>query len=111
EIMAKLPWNEGLSLPAGKAFKPPRYDAEELLGVVPVDYRQPYDVHEVIARIVDDSEFIDFKPAYGPNTISGHATIEGHTVGIIANNGPIDAQGAAKTGQFIQLCCQANIPL
>ncbi len=111
EIMNKLPWNSGLSLPQGKPFKPPRYDIEELLGIVAVDYRQPYDVHEVIARIVDDSDFIDFKPAYGPHTINGHATIEGHTVGIIANNGPIDAQGAAKTGQFIQLCCQSNIPL
>jgi geranyl-CoA carboxylase beta subunit len=111
EIMAKLPWNEGLSLPESKPFREPRYDAEELLGIVPVDYRQPYDVHEVIARIVDDSDFLDFKPAYGPHTVNGFATIEGYPVGIIANNGPIDANGSVKTAQFIQLCCQAGIPL
>jgi geranyl-CoA carboxylase beta subunit len=111
EIMAKLPWNEGLAVPGPKPFSEPRYDAEELLGIVPVDYRQPYDAREVIARIVDDSDFLDFKPAYGPHTINGYATLEGYPIGIIANNGPIDANGAAKTAQFIQICCQAGIPL
>lgn len=90
---------------------PPRYDIEEICGAVPFDYRTPYDAHELIARIVDDSDFLDFKSAWGPDTICGQAEIGGHPCGIIANNGPIDAQGAAKTGQFIQLCCQSQTPI
>lgn len=111
EIMKQLRWNDELPEPPRRDYKQPRYDAEDLIGIVPVDYRKPYDVHEVIARIVDDSDFLDFKPAYGPHTINGHASIEGHPVGIIANNGPIDADGSAKAAQFIQLCCQSDIPL
>jgi geranyl-CoA carboxylase beta subunit len=87
---------------------PPRYDAEEILGLVAVDYRKPYEVRELIARLVDDSDWLDFKPAYGPLTVCGHAAIEGQAVGIIANNGPIDANGATKAAQFIQLCCQSR---
>jgi len=90
---------------------PPRYEAEDLLGIVPVDFRKSYDVHEVIARIVDDSDFYDFKPAYGPATVCGQARIEGMAVAIIGNNGPIDADGAAKAGQFIQLMCQSGTPI
>ena len=111
EIMAKLPWNEQLPARAGKPFKEPRHDADELAGVVPVDYRKPYDVREVIARVVDDSDFLDFKALYGVHTVCGHAEIEGHAVGLIGNNGPIDADGSAKAAQFIQICCQANIPI
>jgi geranyl-CoA carboxylase beta subunit len=111
EIMAKLPWNTQLPAQPPRAFKEPRYPAEELAGVVPVDYRKPYDVREIIARIVDDSDFLDFKPPYGPHTVCGHAEIEGHAIGIIGNNGPIDADGASKAAQFIQLCCQANMPI
>jgi geranyl-CoA carboxylase beta subunit len=111
DIMAKLPWNAQLPERAEKAFKEPRYDADELAGVVPVDYRKPYDVREVIARVVDDSDFLDFKGLYGVHTVCGHAAIEGHAVGLIGNNGPIDADGSAKAAQFIQICCQANIPI
>lgn len=111
DVMAMLAWNDNLGPIPAKSFREPRYDPEEILGIVPLDYRQPYDVREVIARFVDDSEFIDFKAAYGPHTVNGHATIEGHPVGIIANNGPIDANGSTKTAQFIQLCCQSNTPL
>jgi len=93
------------------APKPPRYDTEELLGLVPADFRRPYDVREVLARIVDDSDFLEFKALYGPATVCGHAAIDGHPVGIIGNNGPIDPDGATKAGHFIQLCSQANIPL
>jgi geranyl-CoA carboxylase beta subunit len=95
----------------GLSFKPPRFDPEELLGVVPVDFRKGYDVHEVLARLVDDSEFADFKPLYGPATICGQAHIEGHPVAFICNNGPIDVDGSAKAGQFIQLMCQAGVPI
>jgi len=112
ELMGKLGWDEGQSLPGpGASPRPPRFDPEELLGVVPVDYRQPYDVREVIARVVDDSDFLDFKPLYGPQTVCGHARIEGWAVGIIGNNGPIFPQGAAKAGHFIQACCQSGTPI
>jgi geranyl-CoA carboxylase beta subunit len=92
-------------------FAEPLYPAEDLLGVVPADYRKPYDVREVIARIVDGSDFLDFKALYGVHTVCGHATIEGEALGLIGNNGPIDAQGATKAAQFIQLCCQSNTPI
>jgi geranyl-CoA carboxylase beta subunit len=111
EIMQKLPWNEQLPSRPAKTFKEPRYPAEELVGLVPADYRKPYDVREVVARLVDDSDFLDFKALYGTQTVCCHAEIEGHTLGFIGNNGPIDADGAAKAAQFIQICCQANIPI
>jgi geranyl-CoA carboxylase beta subunit len=108
DILAKIGWGKPQTK---RTYKEPNYDAEELLAVVPVDYRKPYDVREVVARIVDGSDWLDFKPDYGPHTVCGHAAIEGHAVGIIGNNGPIDAAGAVKTAQFIQLCDQANVPL
>lgn len=94
-----------------KAFKEPLYDPDELAGVVPTDFRRAYDVREVIARLVDGSEFHEFKMNYGIATICGQAEIEGHPVAFIGNNGPIDADGAAKGGQFIQLMCQADTPI
>lgn len=78
---------------------------------MPVDYRKPFDSREVIARIVDGSEFLDFKTEYDIQTICGRATIHGMTVGLISNNGPITVKGATKAGQFMQLCDQADIPL
>jgi geranyl-CoA carboxylase beta subunit len=111
EVMAKLPWNAQLPPIPNKPFKAPLYPAEQLAGVVPVDYRKPYDVREVIARLVDGSDFLDFKALYGVHTVCGHGEIEGHALGIIGNNGPIDAQGATKAAQFIQLCCQSNTPI
>ena len=108
EILAKIGW----ATPQPKrTYKEPNYDAEELLSVVPLDYRKPYDVREVIARIADGSDWLDFKSDYGPHTVCGHAAIEGHTVGIIGNNGPIDTAGAVKAAQFIQLCDQSGIPI
>lgn len=111
DIFAKLPWDEGLPPLVAPTFAPPKYDPEELCGVVPVDYKKQYDVHEVIARIVDGSDFLDFKPDYGPHTVCGHARIEGYAVGILGNNGPIDTAGSTKAAQFIQLCSQSNTPL
>ena len=111
EVMAMLPWNEQLPYEAPRAYKAPRYSPEELAGIVPVDYRKPIDVREVLARILDDSEFLDFKGLYGVHTVCGHGAIEGRTTGFIGNNGPIDADGAAKAAHFIQACCQANIPI
>jgi geranyl-CoA carboxylase beta subunit len=68
-------------------------------------------VRELIARLIDDSDFVDFKPRYGAHTVCGHADIDGQGCGIIGNNGPIDADGAVKAAQFIQLCCQSGTPL
>jgi geranyl-CoA carboxylase beta subunit len=82
-----------------------------LMGVVPQDDREPYDAREVIARIVDGSDFLEFKAAYASETLCGHARIEGHLVGIVANNGPIQPQGSTKAAQFIQLCDQSGTPL
>ena len=111
EIMTKLPWNSQLPVGRQKSFKKPRYSPDEIAGIVPVDYRKPYDVRDLMARIVDDSDFLDFKPLYGSYTVCGHSGIEGHAIGLIGNNGPIDADGASKAAQFIQLCCQANMPI
>lgn len=108
ELMGKLGWE---SLERVGEFVPPRYAADEFLGLVPADPKKPYDVREVIARLVDDSDFLDFKPDYGAATVCGKAAIEGIVVGIIGNNGPIDDQGAAKAGQFIQLCNQSGSPI
>jgi geranyl-CoA carboxylase beta subunit len=111
EILRKLHWGKNELIREVRAWSPPRYDAEEILGLVTVDYRKPYEVRELIARLVDDSDWLDFKPAYGPHTVCGHAAIEGQAVGIVANNGPIDANGATKAAQFIQLCCQSRMPI
>ena len=92
-------------------FEEPIFDKEELLGLVPVDFKQPYDVREVVARIVDGSRFLEFKSSYGPTLVCGHAHIKGHRVGIIGNNGPIYPAGAAKAAHFIQSCCQTNTPI
>ena len=108
EILARIGWAAPVARPKASA---PLYDAEDLLGIVPVDYRKPYDVREVIARLVDGSELLDFKPSYGAQTLCGHAAIEGRPVGLLGNNGPIDSAGATKAAQFIQLCCQAGLPL
>ncbi len=89
----------------------PKFPPEELLGVVPCDAKKPYDVREIIARIVDGSQFLDFKNEWDSATVCGWSTIEGKPVGIIGNNGPITPRGAAKAAQFIQLCDQTRRPL
>ncbi|WP_431098348.1 acyl-CoA carboxylase subunit beta [Polaromonas aquatica] len=96
-----------------KEAKPlePLYPADELLGLVPSDLRQPLDMHEVIARLVDGSDFLPFKALYGAATVCVQASINGHAVGIISNNGPIDVAGANKATHFIQLMCQLGHPI
>jgi len=90
---------------------PPRFDAKSLYGVIPVDTRKPFDVREVIARIVDDSAFDEFKARYGTTLVTGFAHIWGHPVGIVANNGILFSESALKGTHFIELCCQRKIPL
>jgi len=111
ELIGQLDWNRHCSLAAAADYEEPLYPIEELVGLVPVDYRQPYDVREVVARLVDGSDFLDFKPGYGVSLVCLQATICGMPVGIIGNNGPIDPNGATKCAQFIQLCDQSDIPL
>ena len=91
--------------------RPPRYDGKELYGVVPTDTRKPYDVREIIARIVDGSEFHEFKQRFGITLVCGFAHIEGMPVGIIANNGILFSESAQKGAHFIELCCQRKVPL
>jgi geranyl-CoA carboxylase beta subunit len=107
EVLARLDWKSSAA-PGGK---PPRYPAEELLGVMPEDYRKPVDMREAIARFADDSDFLDFKPDYGPATVCGHAAVQGWRIGIVTNNGPLDPAGSNKATHFIQSCCQAGLPI
>jgi 3-methylcrotonyl-CoA carboxylase beta subunit len=95
-------------------MRPPRdplYAADELYGVIPADARKPFDMHDIIARIVDGSEFDEFKKLYGTTLITGFAHIWGFPVGIIANNGILFSESSLKGAHFIELCCQRNIPL
>src|SRR5690625_3534991 len=89
----------------------PLYAPQELNGIIPADSRQPYDVREVIARIVDGSEFDEFKARFGTTLVTGFAHIHGMPVGIIANNGILFSEAAQKGTHFIELCCQRKIPL
>ncbi|PHQ62700.1 MAG: methylcrotonoyl-CoA carboxylase [Sphingobium sp.] len=91
--------------------RPPRYDAEELYGIIPDDVRAPYDVREVIARLVDGSEFHEFKALYGATLVCGFAHIWGMPVAILANNGVLFSESAVKGAHFIELACQRRIPL
>ncbi|WP_286715435.1 acyl-CoA carboxylase subunit beta [Thalassolituus sp. UBA2009] len=111
DVMAALPWNTQLPYQPAAEFKEPLYSADELLGVVPAEAKQPYDVREIIARIADGSEFQDFKNEFDQQTVCGFSRIGGFSCGIIGNNGPITAKGANKAAQFIQLCEQNNIAL
>ena len=98
-------------LTGAAATREPLYATEEIYGVIPHDVKKPYDVREVIARIVDGSEFDEFKARYGTTLITGFARIYGMPVGIIANNGILYSESALKAAHFIELCCQRNVPL
>jgi 3-methylcrotonyl-CoA carboxylase beta subunit len=89
----------------------PLFDAKEIYGVIPADSRKPYDVREIIARLVDGSEFAEFKARFGATLVCGFAHIEGMPVGIIANNGILFSESALKGAHFIELCCQRKVPL
>jgi geranyl-CoA carboxylase beta subunit len=108
ELIDKLTWDP---VPPPAAAAEPLFSPEQLIGVVPVDEREPYDMREVVARIVDGSDFLEFKAPYATDTVCGHARIHGHAVGLIGNNGPIQPNGSTKAAQFIQLCDQAGVPL
>ena len=110
EIVANLNRSKRVPWPTQEP-RPPKYDARELYGIVQRDWRKPYEVREVIARLVDASEFHEFKALYGQTLVCGFAHIEGHPVGILANQGILFSQSAVKATHFIELCCQRGIPL
>ncbi len=110
EVVAHLNWRKlgpGPTLPAD----PPLYDPDDLLGIVAKDLRQPFDMREVIARIVDGSRFEEFKPLYGPTLVTGWSSIHGYPIGILGNNGALLSESSEKAAQFIQLCNQIDVPL
>jgi geranyl-CoA carboxylase beta subunit len=111
EVLAQIDWNRDLPPEPLRSYQPPRYGAEELLGIMPMDPKRPVDMREVIARLADDSYFLPLGENYGSATVCGHIKIEGFPVGIITNNGPIDPAGATKATHFIQACCQSKTPI
>jgi 3-methylcrotonyl-CoA carboxylase beta subunit len=112
-IVAQLtrPGSSGAGVPAPVSAEPPRYDPEELYGVIPVDTRKPYDVREVIARIVDGSRLDEFRQRYGTTLVTGFAHIHGYPVALLANNGILFAESALKGAHFIELASQRGVPL
>lgn len=89
----------------------PRYDAQDIYGIIPADRRQPFDVREIIARLVDDSAFDEFKALYGDTLVCGFARLHGYPIGIVANNGILFSESAVKGAHFVELCAQRRIPL
>jgi len=111
EVLAAIDWPKSVVTAPQQAPRPPRLSPDELAGVMVLEQRQPIDMREVIARLVDDSVWLDFKPDYGSATVCGHARIDGYAVAFITNNGPIDPAGATKAAQFIHLCNQSGTPI
>jgi geranyl-CoA carboxylase beta subunit len=110
-VVDQLPPDAGRNLSRDAEPAAPLYDADELRGIVSQDKRIPYDMREVIARVVDGSRFLEFEPDIDDHTLCGHAHLDGWRVGIITNNGPITPEGAKKATQFLQLCDQSNTPM
>jgi len=110
EIVAQLNWRK-LGESKRVPVEEPIYDPEEILGIASIDVRQPFEVKEIIARIVDGSRFHEFKPSYGTTLVTGYAHIHGYPVGILANNGILFSESSEKGAQFIQLCNQTSTPI
>ena len=111
DVVSRLGWNDKVNVQTSKTFQKPKYAPDQVAGIVPIDYKKPYDVREVVARLVDDSDFIDVKPDYGSATVCMLARVFGQDIGVIGNNGPIDPDGAAKVTHFLQLCDQSQKPV
>ncbi len=109
-IVSRLNWEKQGRLNTVPVL-PPAYDPKEIYGIIEADARKPYDVREIIARMVDGSVFDEFKPLYGTTLITGFAHLHGFPVGILANNGILFSESAMKGAHFIELCCQRNIPI
>ncbi|MCO7612372.1 geranyl-CoA carboxylase subunit beta [Pseudomonas chlororaphis] len=111
EIVSLLPWNAQLPVQPAWTWNEPLYPIDELLGLIPFDPKKPYDAREIVARLADGSQFLEFKGEFDAQTLCGHLQIQGRACGFIGNNGPITPQGASKAAQFIQLCDQSRTPL
>jgi geranyl-CoA carboxylase beta subunit len=111
DVIAGLNWNQSLRLPSLPDYAVPVWPTDQIAGIVPIDYRQPYDMQEVAARLVDGSNLRAFKPDYGPATVCLQGSIQGLQVGIIGNNGPLDPDGATKATHFFQLLDQVGTPI
>src|SRR5690606_25387362 len=109
-IVHQLNWTKRVSL-AVRPPEEPAYPAEEIYGVLPADLRRPFDVREVIARIVDGSRFHEFKPLYGTTLVTGFAHLHGYPIGVVANNGILFSESSLKGAHFIELCTQRRVPL
>ncbi|MDG2396394.1 MAG: carboxyl transferase domain-containing protein [Flavobacteriaceae bacterium] len=110
EIMLIVKTTKPHYIPKTK-IKPPKYNSEEILNIIPTNIKHPWDIRELIIRIVDNSKFSEFKENYGPSMVTGWAEIHGYPIGVLANNGVIFSESSNKATQFIQLCNQNNIPL
>ena len=110
EIVEALQWKKKGPSP-GESARLPLHDPEDLLGIVSSNVKKPFDVREVVARLVDGSEFLEFKPLYGSSLVCGYASLHGYRIGILGNNGILFSESANKGAQFIALCNQQNIPL
>jgi acetyl-CoA carboxylase carboxyltransferase component len=110
DIVGHLNWRKGGPGPA-RAAQPPAYDPEELLGIASADIKVPFEAREVLARILDASEFDEFKPLYGSTLVTGWGHLNGFPVGILANNGILFSEEAHKGAQFIQLCNRMDVPI
>ena len=108
DVIGKLGWTPASDV---RFSEPPRYDVDGLAGAVPVDYRKPYDVRELLARLLDDSDFTEVKASYGSDTVCGRGRVHGMVCGFIGNNGPITPAGATKAAHFIQQCNQTATPI
>ena len=110
-IADQLPPSASRALVRDREPRAPRYPAEELRGIVAEDKRVPYDMREVIARVFDDSWFVEFEPTIDDQTVCGHVYLDGYRCGVLTNNGPITPEGAKKASHFLQLCDQSNTPM
>jgi acetyl-CoA carboxylase carboxyltransferase component len=110
DVVAHLNWRKAGPGPS-KIGAPPKYDAAELLGLVSMDVRQPFDSRDVLARLLDSSEFEEFKPLYGSTLVTGWGSLHGYPIGVLANNGILFSEEAEKGAQFIQLCNRHEVPI
>jgi 3-methylcrotonyl-CoA carboxylase beta subunit len=110
-IIANLNWTENTSNITNKSFKEPLFSAEEMGGIMNVDSKKPVDIRKIIARIVDGSEFHEFKALYGTTVVTGFARLYGMQIGIVANNGILFSESSLKAAHFIELCAQRNVPI
>ena len=113
QVVAQMDWPARMHAmnSAGDTVHPPHYPADDLLALMPDSLREPVDMREIMARLADGSELLEFKPLYGTATLCVEAFIDGHAVGLISNNGPIDVAGANKATHFIARMCQLGHPL